>query len=84
MYFIVLFHIDSCDPRVLFGGDKKGKVTKRTNCNIWEKDNLFNGSLILENNWPLVHNKFISSKLRSFETKQPKYQSKSPLCFSFA
>lgn len=27
-YFVVLFHIDSCDLGVLFGGDKKGKVTE--------------------------------------------------------
>lgn len=28
LYFVILFHIDSCDFGVLFGGDKKGKVTK--------------------------------------------------------
>lgn len=30
MYFIVLFHIDSCDLGVLFGADKKKKKEKVT------------------------------------------------------
>lgn len=53
LYFAVLFHIDSCDLGVLFGGDKKGKVTKRPYCNIWGNDSLFT--------WPSYSGKQLDS-----------------------
>lgn len=48
MYFIVLFHLDSCDLGVLFGVDKKGKVNMG-NCNIWERIMFSHGTLTLDN-----------------------------------
>lgn len=48
LYFIVLFHLDSCDLGVLFGGDKKGKVNMG-NCSIWERIMFSHGTLTLDN-----------------------------------